>query len=531
MRRPIRPPDTKVYSVPAPVGGWDAQSALADMPEDRAVILDNFIPRPGFIELRRGSAAQVPAFADGTPSTMMVWRGSAEQLLACVGGKIYDVTTPSLTTPAPIYSGASSNAWEYVNFANSAGTWVAAVNGVDSPIKYDGTTVTTTTFTYAGAPPPAFDQTKLSLIMAHKRRLHMGEKNSLRVWFASAVDAIAGPVGLLDLGPVFDKGGVLVAIGTTSLNYGTGLDDFAIYVTSQGQIAMYQGLDPGDATSWALVGVYNVGYPMGPRSLVKWGADLAIITTDGVVPLSQAIKLDRAQDDLVAITQRIQNAFHTATSSYPPGTTGWQGLLYPKGGYAIINVPAAPAVQYVQVLQNGSWCRFTGLSASCWAVANNNIYYAANSKVYQFDLYADDDHTLITYDLKTAFNAFKAAGQKQFKMVRTLMTTPGFVQPAIEVDADYSEVTPTAVPTVVDPSSLTAMTRYDWSSATAIGFVGAVRMQITPSVVTYALAVDSGDVDEVGDGLGNGIATGDQLPVFPFQLTGFDVLYERGGVL
>jgi hypothetical protein len=63
--------------------------------------------------------------------------------------------------------------------------------------------------------------------MAHKRRLHMGEKNTLRVWFPTAVDAISGACGLLDLGPVFSKGGVLAAIGTTSLNYGTGLDDFA----------------------------------------------------------------------------------------------------------------------------------------------------------------------------------------------------------------------------------------------------------------------------------------------------------------
>src|SRR5207245_1486173 len=106
-----------------------------------------------------------------------------------------------------------------------------------------------------------FDPTKLSLIMAHKRRLHMAEKNSLRIWFASAVDTIAGSVGLLDLGPVFSKGGSLACMGTTSLDYGTGLDDFAVYISTKGQVAMYQGIDPSDATKWALVGVYEIGYP------------------------------------------------------------------------------------------------------------------------------------------------------------------------------------------------------------------------------------------------------------------------------
>ncbi|WP_230681797.1 hypothetical protein, partial [Streptococcus pneumoniae] len=41
-------------AIPAPVGGWDAQSPLANMPPENAVILDNFIPRAGYVELRRG---------------------------------------------------------------------------------------------------------------------------------------------------------------------------------------------------------------------------------------------------------------------------------------------------------------------------------------------------------------------------------------------------------------------------------------------------------------------------------------------
>jgi len=45
-------------SVPAPVGGWDTESALSAMPADRAVILDNWIPRGSFAQLRRGFIEQ-----------------------------------------------------------------------------------------------------------------------------------------------------------------------------------------------------------------------------------------------------------------------------------------------------------------------------------------------------------------------------------------------------------------------------------------------------------------------------------------
>jgi hypothetical protein len=82
----------RTVSVPAPVGGWDAQSAVADMPIQNAVILDNIIPRPGYVELRRGSFLQASAIAQGTIKQLIVWRGATDKLLACAGTSIYDVS-------------------------------------------------------------------------------------------------------------------------------------------------------------------------------------------------------------------------------------------------------------------------------------------------------------------------------------------------------------------------------------------------------------------------------------------------------
>jgi hypothetical protein len=523
---------SRTVSIPAPVGGWDAQSAIAAMPVQNAVILDNIIPRPGYVELRNGSFAQVSSVGSGGIQGLMTWSGAgADKLLAATPTSIYDVTTQGGLSPVAIYAAATSGAWQWIDFANSAGTYLLAVNGVDTPIKYDGTTVSTTAWTGTG--PPVLTPANLNLIMQHKRRVHMGEKNSLRVWFASAVDVIAGGCGVLDLGPVFTKGGVLVAMGTTSLNYGTGLDDFAVYVTSQGQVAMYQGTDPSDATKWFLIGVYSVGYPMGAKSIVKYGSDLAIITTDGVIPLSQAILKDRAQDNNVALTQRIQNAFHAATMASPPGTSGWQGILYPKGSLAIFNVPVplSSAVQFVQNIQTGAWCRFTGINATTWAVANGNAYYAVGSNVLQWDIGGDDAGTTITYDLKTAFSNFNVPGQKRFTALRTLMNTVSWILPAVEMDVDFRDAVPTATAIVIDVSNLLPVPRYDWSAVSGIGFTAAVRMRImASSVPPTVLAVDSLDVDEVTTGDGFGINVHDPLAAIPFQLSGFDVIFDPGGL-
>lgn len=530
--QPRRTQVSLTRSIPAPIGGWDTQSPLAATPIQNAPLLDNFIPRPGWVELRKGSFLQASAIAQGTPHTLMTWRSTSDKLLACAGTSIYDVTSIGVTNPAALYSAATGDAWQYTNFANAAGTWIVAVNGQDTPIKYDGTSVTTTAWTYAGTPPPTFTPANMSLIMAHKRRIHMGEKNSLRVWFASAVDAIAGAVGLLDLGPVFTKGGVLACMGTTSLDYGTGLDDFAVYITTQGQVAMYQGTDPSDATHWALVGVYDLGYPVGPRALIKYGSDLAIITTDGVIPLSQAIHLDRAQDDAVALTQKIRPTFQKAASDNPPGTAGWQGFLYPKGTLAIINVPYSPAVQYVQNVQTGAWCRFTGLNATCWAIANNMAYYASGSSVYQWDIGADDAGTTITYDLGGAWSNFSIPGQKRFTQLRPLMTTVSWIAPAIEMDVNFASTTPVATPMVTDVSQLSPVARYDWTTVAGIGFVGATRMRIQITAIPQTnLAIDSGDVDELVTGDGFSLVTADPVPDIPFQLSSFDVVFETGGIL
>jgi hypothetical protein len=289
MRRPVRANVARAQtasarSVPAPVGGLDTESPLANMPAQNAVILDNWIPRAGYVEIRRGFVQQVTGTSDPV-ETLVTYAGdpSGDQLFACAGADIFDVTSAgALASAVFTASGSTPSArWNWTNFANDAGRFVLLANGVHSPVKYNGSawsaaavTGTSGSITLVG--------TDLKLVMAHKRRIHYGEKDRLRVWFLD-INAVQGAAGLLDLGPIFTKGGSLAGMGTWTLDGGSGPDDMAVYVTTEGQVAIYQGTDPSDANEWALVGVYDVAKPIGGRCLVRYGADLAILTEDGML--------------------------------------------------------------------------------------------------------------------------------------------------------------------------------------------------------------------------------------------------------
>lgn len=524
-------------SIPAPVGGWDTESPLADMPPQNAIMLVNWIPRAGYVEARRGFEQQVSGTSAPVES-LVAWRGDAsgDKLLACAGSDIYDVTTAGALGSA-LWGSATSARWDSVNFANDAGAFAIMANGADAPLRYDGAAVTALTITGSSG-PITLDPTDLRAPMVHKRRIWMIETGTLRTWFLP-VNAIQGAAQLLDLGPLFAKGGVLRAQATWSLDGGAGIDDVAVFVSSEGQVAVYQGIDPTDADNWSQVGVYDLANPLGERCLLKYGADLAILTEDGFIPLSQALDKDRTQDDAVALTAKIATAFSTASALYKQNY-GWQALLYPgRGSLAIINIPTtelSAGMQFVQSMQTGAWCKFTGINAICWAIANGEIYFGGESGVFQWDVGATDNGATITYDLKPAFNSFGSRIQlKQFTMLRALLKAPSIVRPALEMLTDYRESIPVSTPTVVEPGDISEADadaiRYDWTSASTQGYVGAPRMRLVleGDAVVATLGVDATDTLAI-NGDGDNLLIRPNLPLdVPIQLIGFDIMFLPGG--
>lgn len=518
-------------AVPAPTGGWDAISPLANMPRDRAYTLQNWFPEPGYIRPRRGYVVHQNALAAAPVETLMTYNGlTSSKLFAACGGKIYDATSFLAGTESA--TGFSSSRWQYVNFSTSGGKFLVACNGVDGVRQFNGSTWSTPSIT--GSTAADFIN-----VDAHKRRLWFTLKNSTKAAYLP-VDSIAGAASEFDFGPVFTMGGFLVATGTWTIDGGTGVDDHFIAISSEGQVAVYAGTDPTSANLWNLVGVYNVGPPIGRKCLTKVAGDVAIISIDGVLPLSRALALDRSAAGQAAITSNIENAMSQAAQSYA-ANYGWQLIGYPKGTAAILNVPITEAQtthQYVMNTLTGAWCKYTGQNAFCWELYEDRLFFgAAGGNVYEADVSDADDGAEIDTLCDTAFDGYGQAGaNKRWVMVQPLFVTRGTVTPSIAVNIDFgSTAEPSPVVTTGSSGALWGTAKWNqftwgggttvqanWYRVSGIGQYASIR-------VGAKFGVRSGASSRFGSlAFGVGRFSRNTSQGGTLQLNGFNVLVEPG---
>jgi roadblock/LC7 domain-containing protein len=437
--------------LPIPTGGLDAVSPLTKMPPENAVVLDNWFPQLRYIELRRGHQVQCNT-GEGVKSieTLMAYNaeaGSSDKLFAALNGKIVDVST---SVVAAGISGLTNNRWQHINFATSAGQFLVMVNGADGVRTYNGAAWATQAITGVTA-------ADLIHIASFKNRIWFVEKNSLDAWFLPP-DSIAGAASKFPLGGTLKKGGALMAIGTWSLDGGDGPDDRIAFLSTKGELAIYGGTDPTNASTWSLQGVYEIGAPIGRRCLLKIGGDLAAVCIDGIVPISKAMVLERGSQASVAISAYIQPLLNSDARNFK-GLFGWQLISYPLGTRAIFNVPQLEnetSIQYVMNTISGAWCRFTGMNANCWELFQERIFFGGNDgKVYEADKGADDNGQPIVADLQTAFNDLGSPLLKLFCLARPFIVTDGDVAPGLALNVDYRndaqvDFTPADIPAAAE---------------------------------------------------------------------------------
>lgn len=504
---PQRVPVAAVHTIPAPVGGLNARDALADMPADDALVMDNLFPESNYVALRRGYASHGTGMV-GAVQTLLTYHAlnGSEKLFAAANNAIWDATVAGAASSS--YSTSiTSNKWQWITFSNTAGLYILAVNGSDTPLKYDGSSWATNSITGSVS-----SSANLINIFQHKERVWLVEKNTLNLWYLPS-QAITGVATKLPLGGVFERGGQIVAGGTFSINdSGDGMDDVLVAVTDNGEAAVYMGTNP--ATDFALVGRYDVGDPMGARCLVKLGGDLIILTTSGAVPMRTMLREDRAKADEVAVTAKIQELFNSATRSYK-ANFGWQGFVYPKSRWAIFNVPEVEGTrvrQYIQNIIKGSWCRFTNMNGNCWGLLNDELYFGgAAGVVYKADTGTTDNAGQIEWDLKTAFNACGSKGQnKFFTGLRPLLLNTGTAALLAGINVDYNDTPPSGT-IAASAGNIALWGSGLWGSQNWGGFGLLVRKWLTVGQIGTTVAARL-------KGAASGISV---------QINGFDVLYQK----
>lgn len=444
-------------SMPAPVGGWNARDSLAQMPQGDAVSLVNFFPATTECVMRYGYTQH----ATGLPSqveTLMNYSGSStNKMFAISSGAVYDVTSAG-AVGASVVSGLSNSRWQYVNVATAGGNFLYMANGSNTPYLYNGTTWTAIT----GVSTPAITgvtTTELNSPIVFKTRVIFIQKNTLKTWYlpTSAVGGGANPV---DMSAVAQKGGYIVAHATWTIDAGTGVDDYYVAVTSNGEIIVYQGTDPSDATKWALKGVWQVGSPVGARCLSKLGGDLLLVCQDGVLPLSAALQSSRV-NPRVALTDKIQWAVSESVTNYG-SNFGWEVFYYPGQNQLWLNVPVATGSQeqYAMNTITKNWGRYQGWAANTFCLMNDIPYFGGNGVVCRaWNTNSDNGSNITAYGLP-AFSSYGAPGNlKRFTMTRPIFRANGrpSVSGSMNIDFDTEVITA--------PLSFTSSTTGIWDTS------------------------------------------------------------------
>lgn len=477
---------SQTSSLQAPTGGLNAKDPIAAMKETEAVTLDNWFPTPSSVDIRNGMVEHVTGM--GAVETLALYNdGINPELFAVSGGSIYDVTTAG-TVGAAVVTGLTNSRFQSLNMGTAGGFFLMMVNGSDKLQYYDGTVWTEDGGTYTITGVNTEDCIHINNF---KNRVWLIEKESFNAWYLP-VSSIGGAANNLDLSGLFKLGGYLMAMANWTIDNASGVDDYAAFITSEGEVALYRGTDPSSANTWALVGTFRMGRPIGRRCFSKAGADVLVITTDGAFPLSKALLTDRSQLNLAA-TDKISTLFNRDIQSY--GTLyGWQPIIHPFGQKLIINVPTTEGTesrQYVMNTTNGSWTRFLGWNAICFEVLGDNIYYGGSDGVYQADVGSSDNGSEITCVAQQAFSYFgNKTGIKKWSMARCIFTSNGTINPAILLNVDFAENRTSVAPSYtgvsgstwdVAPWDTSDWARGDniikkWQTVTGVGYSGGIRV-------------------------------------------------------
>jgi len=250
-----------------------------------------------------------------------------------------------------------------------------------------------------------------------KNRLYFTQKNTMKVWYMP-VSSLGGAALPLDFGGIARNGGFIQGMATWTLDAGQGADDYAVFATNMGEVIVYNGTDPTDAATWALKGVWQMGYIFSRRFFYKFAGDILLLTQDGLVPLAAALQSSRL-DPRINITDKIYYEISKEADAYS-NEYGWQVIYYAKPNMLLINIPNPSGTeQYVMHTISKAWCNFTGINTKVFELHNDDLYFGGNGYVGKFwDGYADDGQP-ISGTCQQAYTYFDLPGQqKRFTMIR-----------------------------------------------------------------------------------------------------------------
>lgn len=501
MRTPAQRPKPRtsdLASFPAPRNGWIANMNLAQ-PQAKnadgtkvsgAAVLDNMFPTATGVRLMRGSELYATLGNGELPVTSLFSyvAGTQEEMFGATDTTIYDITTVaepaniilgtedddsigtenddeigvSSTEGLDVVTAQTGGDWVSVQFATAGGIFLRLVNGVDAPLVYDGLDFDTLPLLTFAAPDEALSANSLNYTWAYKQRLFFIIKDSLDAAYLP-VDTVGGELTKLPLGGIFQQGGSLLFGASWSLDAGAqgGLSEQCIFVTTEGEVAVFQGANPSAADDWSKVGVYRIGRPLGKKAWIRDGGDIIIATTIGAVRLSEAIRREMAALGPTAVSYPIEVAWNQAVDLRGPN---WHFEVWPSKQMAVIALPTAgeePPAMFIANVRTGAWCRRLNWDGTCLIVFKERLFYGSkNGKVVEANVSGLDQGETYTGVCVPLFEDMGApASFKIAEIARAVGLAPVAVNVQVTMQNDFFVSLPPA------PDALPVPVGNQWGNA------------------------------------------------------------------
>lgn len=410
----------------SPIGGINKVASLVGLPTTDVLDMQNFTCTSSSVIARPGTFYQTTTNFSAVPKSLHTYAavGGTTKLFATTSAGVYDITS---VAAVPAASVALTNGFTIgAVLSTGAQNYLTLVNGTDNMQQYDGAAWTGTATVGGGA----INTNTFSYVEVYRQRLYFIVKNTTRLVYLNA-NSVTGGGTNYDTAAIFKRGGYLVAMGTWTIDGGTGPDDHLVLVTSQGELAVFAGNDPA---SWTYKGTYYIAPPMGKRPFIKYGGDLLFLSTQGLYPLSKAL-LVATLDRSVAVSGKINPTFINFGAGFSTDET-WS-MAFDFSIPALLITSPGGGVIYGMNTQTRSWFRWlsTAWTATCIANIGNSIYIGSNAgtdkRVVGFAYGTDDLGTDISCQVQWGYLPISPKYTVKVEKFQPVWVMPGNTTTAI----------------------------------------------------------------------------------------------------
>lgn len=425
----------KTYTLTVGNFGLDLRNVKSQEQDTFLISAKNVVCRQGFIENRKHIVKLV---SSEQPIRMLYYFTEYDLTVAATDSKIFILNR--LNQLVAEKSGYSSGNWSIAYFNHR----LFLANGLDvvQTIYSDSPEH----FTIEDANITGPSSLTFSFVGVANNQLCFGVNSSLSFYFLP-VGNISGAASLFDLSTAIGstrKGGSLVAIHTLPRDSGMGMQDYVCMFTDQGEVIVYKGNDFSDPTNFEFCGLYQT-YPFaGKNFITKYGNDLLLLTTNGIMTMSDIISTSLSQSTGAIFSSPINQQFTT----YNYALRGFEGCVVPQEDFILFNIPRPndKSIQWVMDLATHRWSSFVDIDAHCIANIQNDtrLLFGLNDGIYEYTNDGVPATDYVVSEIKTSYTPMRTFNNKQFNLfnARLQSTAPLNVSYTIHKnidDASYYE--------------------------------------------------------------------------------------------